>query len=260
MRDIAALRGASRRRGGVKRALAIRHVAFEDLGNFAGALADRGYGVAYADAGLDDLGALDPLGPELLVILGGPIGAYEEESYPFILDELRLLENRLAADLPTLGVCLGSQLMARALGARVYAGGRREIGWAPLVLTEAGRRCSIRFLAPEETPVLHWHGDTFDLPRGAVRLASTSAYENQAFAWGRRALALQFHAEATAGGLERWFIGHACEIGTTPGVTVAGLRRDTARFTPALERQGRRFFEAWLDEVAGSAPGRPEGS
>lgn len=260
MRDIAALRGACRRRGGVKGALAIRHVAFEDLGNFAGALADRGYGVAYADAGLDDLGALDPLGPELLVILGGPIGAYEEESYPFIRDELRLLENRLAADLPTLGVCLGSQLMARALGARVYAGGRREIGWAPLVLTEAGRRSSIRFLAPEETPVLHWHGDTFDLPGGAVRLASTSAYENQAFAWGRRALALQFHAEATAGGLERWFIGHACEIGATPGVTVAGLRRDTARFTPALERQGRRFFEAWLDEVAGSAPGRPEGS
>ncbi len=244
----------------MKTALAIRHVPFEDLGSFGRVLVDRGYGVAYADAGLDDLGAIDPRGPDLLVVLGGPIGAYDEESYPFILDELRLREKRLAGDLPILGVCLGSQLMARALGARVYPGGRKEIGWAPLVLTEAGLRSSIRVLGPEETSVLHWHGDTFDLPRGAVRLASTAVYENQAFAWGRRTLALQFHAEATAEGLERWFIGHACEIGATPGVTVAGLRRDTARFSPALERQGQRFFEAWLDEVAGSAPDRPEGS
>ena len=234
----------------MKSALAVRHVAFEDLGNFERVLADRGYRIAYADAGLDDLGALDPLGPDLLVVLGGPIGAYEEASYPFVLDELRLLEKRLAADLATLGVCLGGQLMARALGARVYPGGRKEIGWAPLVLTDEGRRSCLRHLAPEETPVLHWHGDTFDLPRGAVRLASTGAYENQAFAWGRRGLGLQFHAEVTAGGLERWFVGNAGEIGATPGVSVAQLRRDTARFAPALERQGRHCFEAWLDAVA----------
>ena len=171
-------------------ALAVRNVAFEDLGSFERVLADRGYRVAYADAGLDDLGALDPLGPDLLVVLGGPIGAYEEARYPFVLDELRLLEKRLAADLPTLGVCLGGQLIARALGARVYPGGQKEIGWAPLVLTDEGRGSCLRHLAPEETPVLHWHGDTFDLPRGAVRLASTEAYENQAFSWGRRARAL----------------------------------------------------------------------
>jgi len=234
----------------VKSALAVRNVAFEDLGSFGRVLADRGYRVAYADAGLDDLGALDPLGPDLLVVLGGPIGAYEEASYPFVLDELRLLEKRLAADLPTLGVCLGGQLIARALGARVYPGGRKEIGWAPLVLTDEGRRSCLRHLAPEETPVLHWHGDTFDLPRGAVRLASTEAYENQAFSWGRRALALQFHAEVTAGGLERWFVGNAGEIAATPGVSVAQLRRDTARFAPALEPQGRRCFAAWLEAIA----------
>ena len=234
----------------MKVAVAIRHVPFEDLGSFERVLGDRGYAVAYADAGLDNLGALDPRGPDLLVVLGGPIGAYEEASYPFVLDELELLEKRLAADRPTLGVCLGSQLMARALGARVYPGDRKEIGWATLALTDEGRRSCLRFLAPEETAVLHWHGDTFDLPQGAVRLASTQAYENQAFAWGKRALALQFHAETTARGLERWFIGNACEIGATPGVTVTGLRRDSARFGPALERQGRRFFEAWLAEIA----------
>lgn len=234
----------------MKNVVAVRHVAFEDLGSFERVLGDRGYHVAYADVGLDDLGALDPLGADLLVVLGGPIGAYEEASYPFVLDELRLLEKRLAADLPTLGVCLGAQLMARALGARVYPGGRKEIGWALLELTDEGRRSCLRYLAPEETPVLHWHGDTFDLPRGAARLASTEAYQNQAFAWGRRALALQFHVEATARGLERWFVGHACEIAATPEVSVARLRRDTARFVPALERQASRCFEAWLDAIA----------
>lgn len=233
----------------MKSALAIRHVAFEDLGSFERVLGDRGYRLAYAEAGLDDVGSLDPLGPDLLIVLGGPIGAYEEASYPFVLDEVRLLEKRLAADLPTLGVCLGSQLMARALGARVYPGTGKEIGWAPLTFTDEGRRSCLRYLASGDTRVLHWHGDTFELPRGAARLASTEAYANQAFAWGRRALALQFHAEATARGLERWFIGHACELGATPGVTVAGLRRDTARWAPALEPQGRRCFEAWLAEV-----------
>jgi putative intracellular protease/amidase len=112
----------------VKIALAIRHVHFEDLGSLEAVLAEQGYGVAYAEAGLDNIAALDPLEPDLLVVLGGPIGAYEEASYPFVLDEVTLLEKRLAADLPTLGVCLGSQLMARALGARVYPASRKEIG------------------------------------------------------------------------------------------------------------------------------------
>ncbi len=244
----------------MKIALAIRHVHFEDLGSLEAVLAEQGYGVGYAEAGLDNIAALDPLEPDLLVVLGGPIGAYEEASYPFVLDEVTLIEKRLAADRPTLGVCLGSQLMARALGARVYPAARKEIGWAPLTLTEEGRRSCLGFLSPDETPVLHWHGDTFDLPRGAVRLASTPACENQAFAWDRRGLALQFHAEATAKGLERWYIGHACEIGATPDVTIARLRSGAARWGATLERQGRRCFEAWLSEVAGSAPGRPAGS
>ena len=231
-----------------KHAVAIRHVAFEDLGTLEAVLGDRGYSVSYVEAGLGDLGGLDPLRPDLFVILGGPIGAYEETVYPFILDELKLLERRLKADLPTLGICLGSQLMARALGSRVYPGPRKEIGWAPLALTDAGRRSCLRFLAPEKTAVLHWHGDTFDLPANAVRLASTEVSENQAFSWGKRALGLQFHAEVIPQSLERWFIGHACELASA-GMNVAELRRDTARWGATLESQGRECLTAWLSEV-----------
>jgi GMP synthase (glutamine-hydrolysing) len=229
-----------------KTALAIRHVPFEDLGTLGGVLTRHGYSLTYKEAGLDDLGAIDPARPDLLVILGGPIGAYEEEAYPFVLDELRLLERRLQGDLPTLGICLGAQMMARALGAKVYPGHGKEIGWSPLRLTAAGQQSCLQFVSAEKTPVLHWHGDTFDLPDGATRLASTEAYENQAFAWGQRALALQFHAEVRARDLERWFIGHACEIAGTAGVTVADLRRDTARWGPVLEAHGPQVFDAWL--------------
>jgi GMP synthase (glutamine-hydrolysing) len=231
-----------------RRALVLRHVAFEDLGSFAAVLEAQGFAIAYREAGLDDLAAIDPLAPDLMIVLGGPIGVYEVDSYPFIVDELRLLARRLAADLPTLGICLGAQLMAKALGAAVYPGSGKEIGWAPLTLTEAGSESCLSHLAPDRTAVLHWHGDTFDLPAGATRLASTPHYANQAFASGK-SLALQFHVEATQHGLERWFIGHAGEIAATEGIDVASLRRDTARWAPAAERQGALMLEAWLSQT-----------
>ena len=235
--------------GPTRTAVAIRHVPFEDLGILEGLLAARGFTIAYCEAGVDDVAAVHPVAPDLLVVLGGPIGAYEETAYPFVLDEVRLLERRLAAGRPTLGICLGAQLMARALGARVYPGGRKEIGWGPLTLTEAGRLSPLRFLAPEDTAVLHWHGDTFDLPAGATLLASTEPYERQAFAWGGHGLALQFHCEVTARGLERWFIGHACEIAGMPDIAVPHLRGDSARWAPILGPLGRKTFDAWLDAL-----------
>lgn len=235
----------------MKSATAIRHVAFEDLGLLGPLLAEAGYRTEYREAGIDDMGGLDP---DLLVVLGGPIGAYEEEIYPFLTHELALIERRLAAGRPTLGICLGAQLMARALGARVYPGPAKEIGWAPLRLTEAGAASCLRHLGPQHTAVLHWHGDTFDLPAGATRLASTEICANQAFSHGPAALGLQFHGEACGPDLERWLIGHAAEIAATPGVTVPQLRADTGRCSEALRRQGRRCFAAWL---AGLQPGRP---
>jgi GMP synthase (glutamine-hydrolysing) len=229
------------------RALAIRHVAFEDFGLLGELLAGRGWDVRYLEAGVDPLALPDRPDPDLLVILGGPIGVYEEEDYPFLGAELRLVEERLKAGRPTLGLCLGAQILAAALGARVYPGGSKEIGWGPIALTEAGRASPLRHLDPAETDVLHWHGDTFDLPEGAVRLASTELYENQAFSWGETALALQFHPEVTADALERWLIGHTVEIAATPGVTVAKLRADARRWDAAVRRQAARCFGEWLD-------------
>lgn len=231
----------------MKRAAALRHVAFEDLDGFADVLARRGFAISYCDAPTGDLAAEELLTADLLVVLGGPISVYEERDYPFLAAEIALIERRLRRGRPVLGLCLGAQLMARALGARVYPAGVKEIGWGPVSLTEAGRRSSLAAL--EGCAVLHWHGDTFDLPSGASHLASTARTPNQAFAWERHGLALQFHIETTARGLERWYVGHTLEIATTPDVSVAGLRADAARHAAALVEAGSRVLEDWLDPL-----------
>ncbi len=139
----------------MRKVTVIRHVPFEDLGNLASVLHQRGYVVEYFEAGSGNLEKIDPLSSDLLVILGGPIGAYDEEEYPFLLDEFRVLEKRLAADAPTLGICLGAQLMARVLGAKVYPGSGKEIGWSPVELSDAGLQSPLSYLGAEDTAVLH---------------------------------------------------------------------------------------------------------
>jgi GMP synthase (glutamine-hydrolysing) len=226
-------------------AIAVRHVAFEDLGSFAPVLERRGWSVEYREAAVDDLAAPELASADLLVVLGGPIGAYEDDLYPFVADELRLIERRMSAGRPVLGICLGAQLMARALGARVYPGNGKELGWSPLTLSDAGRRSCLASLGTD-TAVLHWHGDAFDLPKGAVHLASSARYANQAFAFERHGLALQCHIEATAEGLERWYVGHAIEIATTPGVNLPALRADSRRLAPTLAQRAAACLAAWL--------------
>jgi len=224
--------------------LALRHVPFEDLGTLAPLLARRGHAVRYLEVPVTSLANVDPSEPDLLVVLGGPIGVYDTDLYPFLLPEIELIARRLHAGRPVLGICLGSQLIAAALGARVYAAGVKEIGWGEIALTPEGRASCLRHLAG--TAVLHWHGDTFDLPDGAVLLASTHVCKNQAFSWGQAALALQFHAEAAGIALESWFVGHTAEIGATPGISVPHLRADTERFSAAVVTSGSACFSDWL--------------
>jgi len=232
-----------------KTAVAVRHVAFEDLGLLAPVLERNGWSIAYRDAALDDLTGPEMESADLLVVLGGPIGVYEADKYPFLAAEIALLERRLSAGKPTLGICLGCQLMARALGARVFAGGHKEIGWGRVSLTPEGAASALTPLGAGDAAVLHWHGDTFDLPLGAVRLAFNENYPNQAFAFGPRALALQFHVEADPKRLESWYVGHACELAAV-GVSIPELRAQTAQAAAAAEHRAREIFERWLGQLA----------
>ena len=230
------------------RVVAVRHVAFEDLGNIAPLLTARGHDVVYLDAGVADLSlVLEP--GDILIVLGGPIGAYEEGRYPFLADELRLIERALKQNTPVLGICLGAQLLARALGARVYRGTAREIGAGGIDLSPEGHRSCLRHFAGAPQ-VLHWHGDTFDLPAGAVRLASTAITPNQAFQRGTKVLGLQFHVEAEARQIERWLIGHTCEL-ELAGMDVTALRKDLHMHLPDIERSGSAAIAEWLDAAVG---------
>jgi len=231
----------------MKSAVAIRHVGFEDLSAFAPALRLAGYQVDYWDIGEQELWTLEPVRTDLLIVLGGPIGAYEDAVYPFLKDEIDLLEQRLAANRPTLGICLGAQLIARAAGARVFPSGAKEIGFAPITLTEAGRSSCLAPFA-DEPMTLHWHGDTFDLPAGAERLASTDLCENQAFAVGPNIIGFQFHPEASATGFEKWLVGHAAEL-TAARIDVPRLRADAQTYGPELERKAQAVLSAWLGKL-----------
>jgi GMP synthase (glutamine-hydrolysing) len=234
--------------GAMKTCLALRHVHFEDLGLFAEPLRRRGYAIRYIDTPLEALEAGAAVEADLVVVLGGPVGAYQVDLYPWLGAEIEGLRLRLAAERPTLGVCLGAQLMATALGASVAPGPAPEIGWSPLSLTDAGRASPLASLAG--LPVLHWHGDRFDLPDGAARLASTELCPHQAFALGRYALALQFHAEVDPARFEPWLVANASEIAGL-GLHPNDLRRATRAYGPAMMKAAPALIDAWLNGLGG---------
>ncbi|MGP8231217.1 MAG: glutamine amidotransferase [Methylovirgula sp.] len=227
----------------MKTAIAIRHVQFEDLGTLAPVLQSAGYSVTYADVDSGILAALDPQAADLVIVLGGPLGVYQTGEYPFLFDEIRLLEARLAANRPTLGICLGSQLIAAALGAKVAPAGHSEIGFSRLTLNVAGAESPLRHLA--DVDVLHWHGDTFAVPEGGTLLASTPLCAHQAFSRGPNILALQFHPEPGAAELERWLIGYAGDLAHAK-LDPRAFRKAAAAHCPPLQRAAARVLAEWL--------------
>ncbi|PQO98532.1 glutamine amidotransferase [Massilia phosphatilytica] len=221
--------------------LALYHVRFEDLGVFAEPLERAGYAIDYRHAGAAPLRLDEWSDADLVVVLGGPIGVGDAPAYPWLGAELAGLAHRLALRRPTLGICLGAQLMAVALGGRVERRHAMEIGWSQLDIgPDAGPLSALRGI-----PVLHWHGDNIVPPDGVTSLAATDGTPCQAFAVGSHALALQCHVEFPAATLEEWLTGHAVELAHA-GIDLHALRAATARHGHALARAGNDLLRRWL--------------
>ena len=227
--------------------LILQHHQVETPGVFAEILAERGLAIQTVRPDLGQPVPPDPGAFAGVIAMGGPMGVYEEDRYPWLPEEDRLLRAAIARDQPALGICLGSQLIAKAAGARVAPGPEKEIGWYPLRLTREALADSLFAGFPEGFEAFEWHGDVFDLPAGAVNLAASARYPHQAFRVGRRVYGLLFHLEVTAPMVRVMtdtFKEEVVALGD-PSRTSAILA-DLDRRTPALNALARRLFSAFL--------------
>ncbi|MBS7537790.1 glutamine amidotransferase-related protein [Ancylobacter lacus] len=227
------------------RLVAIRHVAFEDLGILAGLLDGQGWDLAYCEAATDDLAHRSVTGADLVIVLGGPVRVADARAFPFLTREMALIETRLGRGRPTLGIGLGAQLMAAALGARLFPDPGKKIGWDRVALTGEGRASALAPLAEPDAEVLHWHGDAIELPRQAACLAHGAAGATEAFAVGRAGLGLRFHLEAGPRELEEWYVGHHAAL-VAAGIDIPALRRESQARRLRTGELAARVFGGWL--------------
>ncbi|CAN5237209.1 glutamine amidotransferase [soil metagenome] len=228
----------------MKNALIIRHVPREGVAGFREPIEAAGYHVDRIDVADPAFAGLDLCTPDLLIMMGGPMGVYEGERHPWIPVQIEKLAARLEKDRPTLGVCLGSQMIAAALGAPVYPGPLFELGFAPVMLNAAGQASPARHL--QDVPVLHWHGDTFDLPDGVELLASTPDYPHQIFRRGVNLLALQCHAEMGEDPRFESWLTHFGEDLDSATQCPNALRADHEAHGPGAVAAGRTMIAEWL--------------
>jgi len=185
----------------------LQHVPFEDIGSMGEWLAARRASVGYTRF-FADWQLPQPDGLDLVIAMGGPMSVNDEAAHPWLRAEKEFLRAVVQREVPLVGICLGAQLIAGALGARVYPGAEKEIGWFPIHPVPAPGRFSF----PASAEVFHWHGETFDLPPGAALLASSTACRNQAFQLGDRVLGLQFHLETTPESLDALVVNSRHEL------------------------------------------------
>ncbi|WP_163328608.1 glutamine amidotransferase-related protein [Desulfurobacterium thermolithotrophum] len=198
--------------------LAVKNIEIEGLGSFKESFERRGIEIQEIKASeLEDVRDKEF---DILVLLGGPMGAYEEEQYPFLKNEKDLIKSFYNSGKKILGICLGAQLIANSFGAKVYKGKfGKEIGWYPIYPQD-----HLEIIYKDAIDVFHWHGDTFDLPEGAVRMASSVMYKNQAFRIGNQVVGLQFHLELTPEDVEKWIESYKDElksVGISPEELIA---------------------------------------
>ena len=224
--------------------LVLRHVRYESLGSLEGVFRGAGLGYEYVDLADDSARAFDPRTLAGLVVLGGPMNVDETDEHPHLATEVSWLRAAVADDLPILGLCLGAQLLAKSLGAAVRPNGVKEIGWYAIETTSAaaGDRLFAHFRSRET--VFQWHGDTFDLPPGAVQLARSEQCPQQAFRFGRAAYGLQFHLEVTANIVDEWLgePGNHCEVEGLAYIDAREIRARTPRELPGMTALGEKLF------------------
>lgn len=176
------------------RAHYLQHVPFEGLGSIEAWLQAAGYEITstkfYESADLPRGEKID-----LLVVMGGPMSVNDENVYPWLVNEKEFIRSVIESGTPTLGICLGAQLIAKAMGGKVFQNPVKEIGWFPVQAVASSNNAAFKF--PEETAVFHWHGETFSLPSRATQIAKSERCKNQAFQIGNSVIGLQFHLETT---------------------------------------------------------------
>lgn len=233
----------------MSRVLVVRHVGHEGLGTMKRPI-ESGSVVEYVDLFRGEALPSRIDGFDGLVILGGPMGVYEEDKYPFIKAEVRLIEDALKKRVPTLGICLGSQLLAKAAGASVYRSGFKEIGWHDVILTEDSDDDSLFLGLPDKFRAFHWHGDTFDVPKGALMLASSELFPNQVIKVGPSAYGIQFHLEVTERMIREWIEVNEEELAALSGkVDPKAIIAETPSRIEELGRMGSALAAKFMRMV-----------